>query len=163
MSALEEQRSSTERPPWAQSGPNCDPLCPLSTLSGGSGESWRVAVAGQRTHRTCTDQQPTRGLAAGDLNHAHDAAWRMVHALAYSLANFQCTLALPQKVAQWSMSTLRERLVKMGAKIIRRGRSLHRGSEVAPAVTNKILVKRLSGELRSDTKDGNRRLSGEPV
>jgi hypothetical protein len=45
-------------------------------------------------------------------------------ALAYNLANFLRTLALPPEVAQWSMTTLRERLVKIGAKIVRHGRSI---------------------------------------
>ena len=47
-----------------------------------------------------------------------------LHALAYNLANFLRTLALPAEVAQWSLSTLRDRLVKIGAKIIRHGRSI---------------------------------------
>ena len=34
------------------------------------------------------------------------------------------TLALPAEVAQWSMTTLRERLAKIGAKIVRHGRSI---------------------------------------
>jgi hypothetical protein len=47
-----------------------------------------------------------------------------LHALAYNLANFLRTLALPAEVAQWSMTTLRERLVKIGARIVRHGRSV---------------------------------------
>jgi hypothetical protein len=47
-----------------------------------------------------------------------------LHALAYSLANFLRTLALPAEIAQWSMTTLRERLAKIGAKIVRHGRSI---------------------------------------
>ena len=47
-----------------------------------------------------------------------------LHALAYNLANFLRTLALPPEIAQWSMTTLRERLVKIGAKIVRHGRSI---------------------------------------
>jgi hypothetical protein len=43
-------------------------------------------------------------------------------ALAYNLANFLRTLVLPQEVAQWSLTTLRERLVKIGARIVRHGR-----------------------------------------
>ena len=34
------------------------------------------------------------------------------------------TLALPDAVKQWSMTTLRERLVKIGARIVRHGRSM---------------------------------------
>jgi hypothetical protein len=44
--------------------------------------------------------------------------------LAYNLANFLRTLALPTEVAQWSMTTLRDRLVNIGAKIVRHGRSI---------------------------------------
>ncbi len=32
------------------------------------------------------------------------------------------TLALPQEVEHWSLSTLRETLVKIGAKVVRHGR-----------------------------------------
>jgi len=46
------------------------------------------------------------------------------HALAYNLGNFRRTLALPAEIAQWSMTTLRDRLVKIGAKIVRHGRSV---------------------------------------
>jgi hypothetical protein len=47
-----------------------------------------------------------------------------LHALAYNLANFLRTLALSPEIAQWSMSTLCDRLVKIGAKIVRHGRSV---------------------------------------
>jgi Transposase DDE domain group 1 len=43
-------------------------------------------------------------------------------ALAYNLANFLRSLALPREVAQWSLITLREKLVKIGARIVRHGR-----------------------------------------
>jgi len=39
--------------------------------------------------------------------------------LAYNLGNFLRTLALPRKVADWSLTTLREKLIKIGAKVIR--------------------------------------------
>ena len=45
-----------------------------------------------------------------------------LHALAYNLANFLRTLTLPETVSQWSMTTLRDRLVKISAKIVRHGR-----------------------------------------
>ncbi len=45
-----------------------------------------------------------------------------LHALAYNLGNFLRTLALPEAVEQWSLTTLREKLVKIGAKIVRHGR-----------------------------------------
>jgi hypothetical protein len=45
-----------------------------------------------------------------------------LHALAYNLANFMRTLALPEEVEHWSLTTLREKLVKIGARIVRHGR-----------------------------------------
>jgi len=39
-------------------------------------------------------------------------------ALAYNLGNFLRRLALPPSVRQWSLTTLREKLVKIGAKVI---------------------------------------------
>jgi hypothetical protein len=45
-------------------------------------------------------------------------------ALAYNLANFLRTLALPEEVKHWSLTTLRDRLVKLGAKIVHHGRSI---------------------------------------
>jgi hypothetical protein len=45
-----------------------------------------------------------------------------LHALAYILANFMRTLALPEEVEHWSLTTLREKLVKIGARIVRHGR-----------------------------------------
>jgi hypothetical protein len=52
----------------------------------------------------------------------HNAVRLQLHALAYNLANFMRTLALPQEVEQWSLTTLREKLVKIGARIERHGR-----------------------------------------
>ena len=45
-----------------------------------------------------------------------------LHALAYNLANFMRTLALPDEVEHWSLTTLREKLVKIRAKVVRHGR-----------------------------------------
>jgi Transposase DDE domain group 1 len=40
-------------------------------------------------------------------------------ALAYNLGNFLRRLALPAEIEHWSLTTLRERLVKTGAKVVR--------------------------------------------
>ncbi len=45
-----------------------------------------------------------------------------LHALAYNLANFMRTLASPKEVEHWSLTTLRETLVKIGAKVVSHGR-----------------------------------------
>jgi hypothetical protein len=46
---------------------------------------------------------------------AANAVRLQLHALAYNLANFMRTLALPEAVKQWSLTSLREKLVKIGA------------------------------------------------
>ena len=45
----------------------------------------------------------------------HNAVRLQLHALAYNIANFLRTLALPKEIEQWSLTTLREKLVKIGA------------------------------------------------
>ena len=52
----------------------------------------------------------------------HDAVRLQLHALAYNLANFMRTLALPEEVEHWSLTTLRQKLGKIGARIVGHGR-----------------------------------------
>ena len=47
-----------------------------------------------------------------------------LHALAYNLANFMRTLALPEAVKHWSLTSLQQKLVKIGARIVGHGRSV---------------------------------------
>ena len=70
-----------------------------------------------------------------------------LHALAYNLANFLRTLALPGEIAQWSLTTLREKVVKIGAKVVAHGRYLvFQMAEVAvPQVLFRRLLDRIAG------------------
>ncbi len=52
----------------------------------------------------------------------NNAVRLQLHALAYNLGNFMRTLALPKDVEHWSLTTLREKLIKIGAKVVRHGR-----------------------------------------
>jgi hypothetical protein len=45
-----------------------------------------------------------------------------LHALAYNLANFLRTLATPTEIETWSLTSLRERLIKAGARLVRHAR-----------------------------------------
>ena len=45
-----------------------------------------------------------------------------VFGLAYNLGNFLRRLALPKSVKKWSLRTLRERLIKIGAKVVSHSR-----------------------------------------
>ena len=72
---------------------------------------------------------------------------------AYNLANCLRTLALPDEVAQWSLTTLREKLVKIGARIVRHGRYMvFQLAEVAvPRALFAVILRRID------------RLRGPPV
>ena len=45
-----------------------------------------------------------------------------LHALAYNLSNFLGTLALPDEMESWSLTTILEKVVKIGAKVIAHAR-----------------------------------------
>ena len=45
-----------------------------------------------------------------------------LHALTYNHANFLRTLATPEAIERWSLTSLRERLIKTGARLVRHGR-----------------------------------------
>jgi hypothetical protein len=47
-----------------------------------------------------------------------NAARLQLFALAYNLANFLRQLVLPQSIRSWNLTTLREKLVKIGAKAV---------------------------------------------
>lgn len=47
-----------------------------------------------------------------------------LHVLAYNLGNFMRTLAMPQAAEPWSLTSLRDKLVKIGAKVVSHGRSI---------------------------------------
>ena len=45
-----------------------------------------------------------------------------LHALAYNLGNFLRTLATPEPIKGWSLTSLKEKLIKIGAKVVSHGR-----------------------------------------
>ena len=81
---------------------------------------------------------------------AANAVRLQLHALAYNMANFLRTLALPPEMATWSLTSLREKVVKIGAKVIAHARyTVFQMSEVA---VPRDLVRRILemlGDLRS--------------
>jgi hypothetical protein len=68
-----------------------------------------------------------------------------LHALAFNLANFLRTLALPEPVKHWSLTTLRDRLVKIGAKIVRYGRSI--AFQMAEVMVPRALFQQILGAI----------------
>jgi hypothetical protein len=47
-----------------------------------------------------------------------------LHVLAYNMANFLRTLVFPNSIADWSLTSLQDRMIKIGAKAIRHARSI---------------------------------------
>ena len=45
-----------------------------------------------------------------------------LHALAYNLANFLRTIATPEAIKSWSLTSLRERLIKTGTRLVKHAR-----------------------------------------
>jgi len=53
---------------------------------------------------------------------AANAVRLQLHALAYNLGNFMRPLAMPKTAQSWSLTSLREKLIKIGAKVVSDGR-----------------------------------------
>src|SRR6516162_1050655 len=53
---------------------------------------------------------------------AANAVRLQLHLLAYNLGNFMRTLALPKAAEPWSLTSLRDKLIKIGAKVVSHGR-----------------------------------------
>src|SRR4030088_2313851 len=49
---------------------------------------------------------------------AANAVRLQLHALAYNLGNFMRTLAMPKAAEPWSLTSLREKLIKIGARVV---------------------------------------------
>ena len=53
---------------------------------------------------------------------AANAVRLQLHALAYNLGNFMRMLAMPRMAEPWSLTSLKEKLIKIGAKVVSHGR-----------------------------------------
>jgi hypothetical protein len=53
---------------------------------------------------------------------AANAVRLQLHALAYNLGNFLRTLATPEPIKDWSLTSLKKKLIKIGAKVVSHGR-----------------------------------------
>jgi hypothetical protein len=68
---------------------------------------------------------------------------------AYNLGNFLRTLATPEPIKEWSLTSLKEKLIKIGAKVVSHGRYVaFQMAEVAIPRNLFADILRLIGELR---------------
>jgi len=80
---------------------------------------------------------------------AASAVRLQLHALACNLGNFLRALATPEPIKDWSPASLKEELIKIGAKVVSHGR--HVALQIAEvAVPRNLLadILRLNAELR---------------
>jgi hypothetical protein len=69
--------------------------------------------------------------------------------LAYNLGNFLRTLATPEPIKDWSLTSLKEKLIKIGAKVVSSGRYVaFQMAEVAIPKNLFADILRLIAELR---------------
>jgi hypothetical protein len=52
---------------------------------------------------------------------AANAVRLQLHTLAYNLGNFLRTLATPEPIKDWSLTSLKQKLIKIGAKVVSHG------------------------------------------
>jgi hypothetical protein len=64
----------------------------------------------------------SNGLGCHAVLSATNAVRLQLHALAYNLGNFMRTLAMPKAAESWSLTSLREKLIKIGAKVVSHAR-----------------------------------------
>jgi hypothetical protein len=80
---------------------------------------------------------------------AANAVRLQLHALAYNLGNFLRTLATPEPIKDWSLTSLKEKLIKIGAKVVTHGRYVaFQMAEVAVPRTLFAEILRLIADLR---------------
>jgi hypothetical protein len=102
----------------------------------------RAAKLGYRVHRSRRTRLSCRTFAA-------NAVRLQLHALAYNLGNLLRTLATPAPIKDWSLTSLKEKLIKIGAKVVRHGRYVAlQMAEVAIPRQMFQEILRLIGELR---------------
>src|SRR5262245_35387982 len=136
------------------SGRGADQIRDPATGQPGSAEQDRLSAhAPSRTTSTpcapvpCQFQLSGRNLDSRTF--AANAVRLQLHALAYNLGNFLRTLATPEPIKDWSLTSLKDKLIKIGAKVVSHGRYvIFQMAEVAIArqVFQEIL--RLIAELR---------------
>ena len=72
-----------------------------------------------------------------------------MHVLAYNLGNCLRTLPTPETIKDWSLTTLKEKLIKIGANVVSHGRYV--AFQMAEVAISRILfadILRLIAELR---------------
>ena len=91
---------------------------------------------------------------------AANAVRLQLHALAYNLGNFLRTLATPELIKDWSLTSLKDKLIKIGANVVSHGRYvIFQMAEVAIARQMFQEILRLIGATAAATTSASVRRS----
>ena len=126
-------------------------------------------VVGFYNHRGTCEQYIKEGKGAikrarlSCRSFAANAVRLQLHALAYNLGNFMRTLAMPKTAEPWSLTSLRENLIKIGAKVVSHGRyvifQMAGGSGAAADVRrNPVADRPAAGTARASVTGRSRRM-----
>ena len=96
----------------------------------GSGSQVKQGSAGCCAHCNQNQNCPCRRDSSGAIKwtrlscrmFAANSVRLQLHALAYNLGNFLRTLATPEPIKDWSLTSLKDKLIKIGAKVVSHGR-----------------------------------------
>ncbi len=94
----------------------------------------------------------SRGNGAWQGNGAKEVRLQL-HALAYNLGVFLQGAELPEEIADWSLTSLQTRLIKIGARVVRHAR----------AITFQLAEVAVSGDLFNCILADIQRLRAPPV
>ena len=97
-----------------------EPLCGSWSRSRRSCRWQRRSSSPSHRCRSAMPCSPVCWVCYGGL--AVNAIRLQLHAPAYSLSNFLRTLVTSELITDWSLTSLREKLIKIGAKVINHGR-----------------------------------------
>ena len=84
-----------------------------------------MCIDGGRCRYRTSEVRSDVGVAeqSADTKMVHRCQVRLqLFALSYNIGNFLRRLALPKRVKQWSLRTLRVKLIKIGAKVVKHAR-----------------------------------------
>ena len=121
--------------------------------------SWPSTTSAGASNGSKRAKARSNGLSCRSF--AANAVRLQLHALAYNLGNFLRTLATPEPIKDWSLKSLKEKLIKIGAKVVRHGRYI--AFQMAEVAISRHLfadILRLIAELRPPPDPAPRKAFG---
>ncbi len=143
------RESAAQASSYRQStGPVRDYGC--RSIKGGAAVRSRRGTARSKRGQRRRESATARFARHSCRSFAANAVRLRLHALAYNLGSFLRALATPESIKDWSLASLKEKLIKIGAKVVSHARYV--ALEIAEVAVPRHLfadILRLIAELRS--------------